>query len=302
MDCGRRHGTKYLKTDKQATFKDCIDACGALVACHSVDYNQTSGACSYGNRFGQPTIKAAEFSSAYSLGCNAACGRCGGSSGTVPAPAPPTKPSDKPDLSCENQGFQYAIYPNNKIDGTKNTFVPPDYPSFDPTIFKKAHTENINIPIEVIGQTKQVGFSQSTTDIYDYKRANLEYVVVNHRGYLFAKEAGEYTFSSPSADDGVLLWVGSEAYDGWDRENAKIVQFYGSPAATYKQSFKQGEYVPIRLMYMNAQAVAVFAFEITAPDGSVIIGLDTTEESPYLVQYACEESLAPKFPPYGMET
>lgn len=73
MDCEKRHGTKVLHVDDQPTFKDCMDACSALTACHSVDYHTNSKTCYYGSHHGEPTIPALGFQSAHSLGCSGSC-------------------------------------------------------------------------------------------------------------------------------------------------------------------------------------------------------------------------------------
>ena len=38
MDCGKRHGTTILSWGYADNFEQCMENCGALVACHSVDY------------------------------------------------------------------------------------------------------------------------------------------------------------------------------------------------------------------------------------------------------------------------
>jgi len=165
------------------------------------------------------------------------------------------------------------------------------YTAYNPTAFKAARAE-------IIGKTKTVGI-MDTTHIYDSTRTNGEYVTVNHRGYLFTKQAGEYSFSLPPGDDIALFWVGSQAYSGYTRANAKTIQSYSLPNdAVYKQTFQQGEYVPIRIIYANAAGAASFRAEIKAPDGTAIIA----SGAPYLAQYSCDYVTAPKFPPYGSET
>jgi hypothetical protein len=94
MNCGLRHGTKYLYVDSQPTLKgtpnycirslsmptnkipDCMDACGALLPCHSVDYERRTQTCYYSNHHGAPQIVASGFDSARTMGCAAACGEC----------------------------------------------------------------------------------------------------------------------------------------------------------------------------------------------------------------------------------
>ena len=202
-----------------------------------------------------------------------------------------------PDLSCGNQGLEYAVYPSNRADGTQMTFVPSDtgYSVYDPTVFKIAKPESI-------GKTTTLGITD-TQKIYDSTRASGEYVTVNHRGYLFTQQAGEYTFSILPGNDIALFWTGSIAYSGFTRANADVVRSVDvTPPPAFKQTFRQGEYVPIRLIYANAAGTGTFAAEIKAPDGTVIIGAGTTTKSPYVVQFSCDRVKAPKFAPYGSET
>lgn len=70
-----------------------MDACAALVPCHSVDYNKRTKTCYYSNHHGAPTIMAAGFDSAQSMGCAGACGGgggcgCGSGSNNKPDPEP----------------------------------------------------------------------------------------------------------------------------------------------------------------------------------------------------------------------
>ncbi|CAG8951326.1 hypothetical protein HYFRA_00008076 [Hymenoscyphus fraxineus] len=83
MSCGKRHGTKILWTSTQETFQDCMDSCGKIVPCHSVDYQARTKKCYYGQHHGEPSVPAPGFSSATSVGCGGACkkGCCGGGKG-----------------------------------------------------------------------------------------------------------------------------------------------------------------------------------------------------------------------------
>lgn len=169
------------------------------------------------------------------------------------------------------------------------------YSNYDPTAFKTARAQ-------AIGKTKSIGLTD-TTHIYDSTPTKSEYVTVNHRSYLFTQQAGEYTFTLPLADDIAILWVGPQAYSGYTRANSNAIKLFAPPtSAVYKKTFKQGEYVPIRIIYGNAGGIGAFSAEIKAPDGTDIIGAGAATESPFLVQYSCDYVSAPKFPPYGSET
>lgn len=201
-----------------------------------------------------------------------------------------------PDLSCGNQGLQYAIYGNNP-DGSINTFTAAGYPTFVAEIFKTA-------PLQYSGTTTSIGLSASSP-IYGNVPANPQYVAVNHRAYIFAQQSGAYTFTLPYVDDITILWVGPAAYSGYTRSNANIIQTYigGSQTPmTYTVTFQEGNYYPLRVLWANGGGPGAFQFQLKGPDGKVIVGADTTAPSPFLVQYSCDETTAPRFPPFGSET
>ncbi|KAF7956992.1 hypothetical protein EAE96_004314 [Botrytis aclada] len=109
MDCGMRHGTAPIYMNRQNTLKECIEGCGKLSACRSVDYDKNRKICYHSDHIGPPTIPASGFDSAYSTGYAGACSseRCGKCSepapvafkeqdtspfsqyGTLPDPSPP---------------------------------------------------------------------------------------------------------------------------------------------------------------------------------------------------------------------
>ena len=153
------------------------------------------------------------------------------------------------------------------------------------------------------GPTTTLGIADSGS-IYGQTPRDKEYVVANHRGYLYAQQAGVYTFSAPITDDVSLLWVGANAYSGCTRQNANIDQAYIASGVTpqeYKTMFEKGKYYPIRFMWANSGGPGYFSFKITAPDGTVVID-DKTAKCPYLVKYGCNEAdNAPPFADWGAE-
>ncbi|KAF3479860.1 uncharacterized protein GIQ15_06836 [Arthroderma uncinatum] len=68
MSCSKRHGMKVLWTQPAETFDDCMDMCAKIVPCHSVDYQARTKKCYLGGNNGQPSIAAASFASATSIG------------------------------------------------------------------------------------------------------------------------------------------------------------------------------------------------------------------------------------------
>lgn len=130
------------------------------------------------------------------------------------------------------------------------------------------------------------------------------YFVLNHRSYIHAVQGGTYTFTSRTADDISLYWLGDTAYNGWTRANAALADVGGSPTSgqliTFTAELQEGHYYALRLVYANAQGLATENTEITAPDGTVILG-SSSVANPYVIQYSCDGISAPKYPPFGQE-
>lgn len=130
-----RHGTNIIFQDTQDSFRACLEACGRMLQCHSVDFDKHRKLCYYGQHQGEPTISAPGFNSAHSMGCAGACGGCGSCSGGCGATAEPPIPiSETPDTSCGNEGLEYAIYPNQK--NGQNVVYTTGHVSFDPVVMK----------------------------------------------------------------------------------------------------------------------------------------------------------------------
>ena len=278
-----------------------MEACSALIPCASVDYHESSGTCYYTTHHGEPTVVTPGFSSAFSLGCT---GGCPGDPNVKPPkpPAPPTPPAPPapaptvPNLTCGNQGLEFAAWFNGLgSTGTKKTDSDPLYDSFKPGRCK-------SIKPLATGTTKVVGFSQ-TDNIYGYKPSKPDYVIVIHRGYLFIPQTGVYTFMAPIPDDFLAIWVGPQPLSGYDRESANIIAIVGNPKtgkpSPYKATFNQGDQVPLWITYANGGGPGNFKFSITAPDGTTIVSEDFTKESPFLLQYSCDNESAPKFGPWA---
>ncbi|KAK6363608.1 hypothetical protein TWF730_001032 [Orbilia blumenaviensis] len=212
---------------------------------------------------------------------------------TVTATVYTTYPS--PDLSCDNQGFAFAWYRNPYTNNDA-----PLYSDFDVEFFKTA---------AVLGQgnTTKIGVVADGTEIYGQpvNAGSLSWIALNHRGYLFARETGDYTFIIPYTDDITFMWLGPEAYSAYNRANVDIEQgipSVSSPPKVVKIALVAGTYYPIRILWGNGQDAASFDFTITAPTGEVIISRDSTTPSPYLVSRVCDSTQYPNFPAFGAET
>ncbi|USW58810.1 Putative PA14/GLEYA domain-containing protein [Septoria linicola] len=153
--------------------------------------------------------------------------------------------------------------------------------------------------------------TSGTITIYNGIVIPSDYWVLNHQAYIYPGVTGEYTFTSYNADDIVLLWFDPLAYAGWTRANANLVQVYDTPPqgftgypgetpVSFTVRLTAGTYYPIRVMAANGGGQAEFHLLVTAPDGTQFLGPQTAG-SPYLVQYSCDGTSAPRFPAIGQQ-
>lgn len=212
-----------------------------------------------------------------------------------------------PITTCGNRGLQYAIYSNPYERGL--AAADPTYSAFTARAFQTAQPTATGLVNYL--QVPFIDRNTANPQIYGntIPRNGADQTVVNHRGYLFAKISGTYAFQFETADDIALLWVGSNAYGPtYARSNANIQQLYNGAAASYDQqkytytlNMTQGQYMPIRIMWANAGYDAAFLLQIYAPDGELITN-GTNSNSPYLVQFSCDGTTAPKYKTWGAET
>jgi hypothetical protein len=196
----------------------------------------------------------------------------------------------KPDASCDNVGVQFAAYTQSPAQPVYEN----SYKNFNPTVF------DTQIP-QLTGTTTGVsfdveGWSPEVTSVYG-SAETIEhfYLALNHQGYLYAPLTGTYTFRTQAADNIFLLWIGPLAKTGWNRANADLEGTVGNPNQILSLDLVKGEYYAMRFLWGNGSGPGVFAFSITAPDGSVLLDRDTVA-SPFIVQYSCDVTSAPPFP------
>lgn len=155
------------------------------------------------------------------------------------------------------------------------------------------------------GITNQIGGPGTTKagpiTVYDSpNQVNGNFLVIDHRGYFIPPSTGTYNFTSPYSNDFSTIWLGPEAYSGWDLSNTSIDQEASFFGKSIMRELKQGVPLAYRGFYYNTYAAGFFALQITGPDG-MVVEYTTTTDSPYMVQYLCDGS-APAFPPWEQET
>ncbi|KAF5665257.1 conidiospore surface protein [Fusarium circinatum] len=201
--------------------------------------------------------------------------------------------------ACNNLGFDWAYY-SNPAQNTDST-----YSSFVPQSFKQDNPVYVGTTRQ-IGGLFQPGSGAQSGPIYGSPQDfPLDYFALNHHGYLYSCDAGTYKFDIPYANDAVYLWIGQNAYLGWNSGNANAKALYNQPdhiagTAHFEIDLPAGQYIPIRFVYGQAQYGGGFTFTVTAPNGQVLVGNDVTA-SPYIVRNSCDGILAPAYPPFGQE-
>ncbi|KAK6063766.1 hypothetical protein SCUP515_12196 [Seiridium cupressi] len=269
-------GTAFA-VEQMSSLKECMAGCARIPACQSVDHQKETackekeGCCGYGDGLasgdfmGRPAV--------------------GQSTGAPPmALSPPGR--------CGNQGIPWAEYPNTQGDNSGTG----KYENFNPALYKNQipHSEGITSTaggIDALGGERITVYGSSV-------QFDCDYFAVDHKGYIFAPTTGTYKLTMSQVGDTVFLWFGSNAQSGWTRSNAALIVNLGSDTATV--DLTAGQYLPIRIVFAQGQGKASFKLSIKAPDGSVLVDLNT-QQSPYVVQFSCDRVSAPRFSDWGVE-
>ncbi|ODA79184.1 hypothetical protein RJ55_04776 [Drechmeria coniospora] len=131
------------------------------------------------------------------------------------------------------------------------------------------------------GSTPSIGFaSPGQPVIYGQNIGQLAFSIVQHVGYFHPAMTGTYTFTfNLCIDDGALLWIGKNAKKNWNRSNANMASGYinwktqpnkANVPSSFTFDAVKGSFVPIRIVYGNAQGGALFSFSIKDPTGKLI--------------------------------
>ncbi|KAL6880744.1 GLEYA domain-containing protein [Trichoderma novae-zelandiae] len=192
--------------------------------------------------------------------------------------------------TCGNQGIEFAYY-NRTVGG--------DFANFQPEAYKTIQPE-YESATNIIGG---ISFQDSSPkSIYGSPPLSESDFILNHRGYIYARQTGTYTFNLNQVDDAAFIWVGPEAYSGWTGANAdaKAVYANGPAQGTFTVDLAEGQYYPFRIIYGQGPRIAEFDITVTSPDGTTFLSSGTTG-SPYLVRFSCDRSTAPRFSSFGFE-
>lgn len=140
-----------------------------------------------------------------------------------------------------------------------------------------------------------------------------EFVLVDFRGYFFAPQTGNYTFTYLVIDDKGWTWLGDFAKAGWNASNP--TQYAPFPTCnpdntcSYTVPLVSGTYYPFRSFFAQASGDFGVYYQIFAPDGTMIsssIAYDSEynirNDCQYFVHYSCDGTTAPAYPAWGSES
>ncbi|PNP44645.1 hypothetical protein TGAMA5MH_03452 [Trichoderma gamsii] len=105
----------------------------------------------------------------------------------------------------------------------------------------------------------------------------IDYSIIQHIGYFRPKEAGTYTFQVDAGiKQAVYVWLGLHARAGWKNINANLIVDGNTPAGlnTWLRVVSPrevGRYIPIRILYVNAQDCGGFGLTVTGPNNNILV-------------------------------
>ncbi|EHK25436.1 uncharacterized protein TRIVIDRAFT_10277, partial [Trichoderma virens Gv29-8] len=111
--------------------------------------------------------------------------------------------------------------------------------------------------------------------------SSVDYTIVQHIGYFIPKQLGTYSFkaNAPVPDQSLYVWIGEKAQQGWINTNADLIAdaTWSAGSNTFLKVVLPtdiGKYIPIRILYVNAQDCGEFALTIQGPTGEVLVSRD----------------------------
>jgi hypothetical protein len=169
---------------------------------------------------------------------------------------------------------------------------------FSPVVFKSTSPRYTGGTYNILNY-QSVSGQIAPYDGYLFSANNF---VMDHRGYVNAPRTGTYTLTMSASAIG-LAWVGPLAFTGWNRLNADLEVSAATGSRSHSFYLVQGAYIPIRIMYANAQNSGSVSITLTSPNGQVILGPNTQANSA-IIKYGCDlisVVLAPRFFDWGAE-
>lgn len=191
---------------------------------------------------------------------------------------------------CDNQGVDFFYYKDDSYSSW--LYDTADYSIFEPTKYD-------SLTPDATGQTETgtigpISYEPSpgTKEIYG-KSLDSENYVIDHQTYFVAPISGTYTIAVTNMDDYARLYSGESAYSGYGSSNYDFVaSYYQAGSQSHIYNLEQGQYLPIRLFFVNAPGGANLQFSVTGP--APFDQADTLK--PFFVRFSCDKTTAKEFP------
>jgi hypothetical protein len=226
---------------------------------------------------------------------SSACSCWGITEGTTTVTATTTTTTATVSPTC-SRGLQYAFYKASEGSGPSQIpFNPANgyYTEINPKASEiKTWTPQATGVTFAIGGIRSADWPNGVAPpvVYDYTGPagmDSQYIAVDHRGYLYTKQAGTYTVTFLSSNEVTFAWVGTHVDS----------QIWIYPQLSASQTFAAGQFIPLRFLFFNAQGGASMFLTMTAPDGTTILGQDSPAND-YIVQ-SCSGGPALPYAPWG---
>lgn len=163
--------------------------------------------------------------------------------------------------TCTNAGLRYYELANPYDTTIGNPF----YPKYILDYFN-----NATLTANYVGYADDINFvlpwAGPSTILSMPQRANTASTLV-FQGYFAPPTSGTWTFTLFSIDDVADMWMGQNAYTGWNTANRLLRGTRGNINA-FTGYFAANEYIPITIVYANGPQTGTLQLGITDPVGA----------------------------------
>ncbi|KAM4063646.1 GLEYA motif domain-containing protein [Hirsutella rhossiliensis] len=147
------------------------------------------------------------------------------------------------------------------------------YTTFNVNVFLQGQTPAITGTTRSFGLIKSDSRCNNPAIVYGHNVGSREYSVVQHVGYFHPSKKGTYTFNPYETDEAVYIWLGEKAKSGFTKNNVDIARNWGQTLTAPLQYYVKnaGDYIPFRMLWVNAEGCSGFSLIVNDPEGYQIV-------------------------------
>jgi hypothetical protein len=238
--------------------------------------------------------------------------QCFGITPTVITVTAPTPTSTVAGPAC-TEGVEYAWYDFANDAGRQNQIA---------EVYNDADWHLISVPSLVghvtplqTGVVSQVGFQEESnyygplqfSGVSAPANTNMQYNVLQYRGYLIPTTTGAYTVRFDVVDDMAVVLVGDAAVTGFDVNQALLGATWNSFNTDTKEATVNiadsdvGKALPFRILWANGGGPAGLLVSIVDPTGDVILGVGSSKNQQIVSRCDAGALGAPIWPAWDAE-